>query len=144
MKTSDRGLDLIRFFEQLRLTAYRDAVGVLTIGYGHTANVREGQRITEAQADAFLAEDVSWAEDAVLNGVTTPLTQNQFDALVSLVFNIGAGAFATSTIRRLLNAGLYREAAEEFPRWRYAKGKVLAGLVNRRAKERELFLEGTA
>lgn len=141
MIISKTGLSLITDIEQLRLTAYRDSAGVWTIGYGHTRWAVEGMQISAAKALEFLAQDVAEAESAVNRLVSVPLEQHQFDALVSFVFNIGVGAFKTSTIRRLINerADPMRIAAE-FLRWVYAKGKKLAGLETRRRKERLLYL----
>jgi lysozyme len=140
MTISDAGLNLIKRFEGLRLTAYDDGVGIATVGYGHTKGVRLGDKITEEQATDFLRVDVAEAADAVARLVTVALTQNQRDALISLVFNIGTGAFEGSTLLRKLNAGDHAGAAEEFTRWNKGGGRVLAGLVRRRAAERELFM----
>lgn len=140
MRVGSAGLDLIKGFEKLRLTAYLDAVGIWTIGYGHTRSALSGMQISEARALMLLDQDLDIAESAINRLVRVPLKQNEFDALVSLVFNIGADAFKTSTILRLLNerADPARVAAE-FMRWVYAKGKKLAGLERRRAAERLLF-----
>ncbi|MEY5099149.1 MAG: hypothetical protein RJA36_1868 [Pseudomonadota bacterium] len=142
MKLSDAGLSLIKRHEGLRLKAYPDpGTGgePWTIGYGHTQGVQPGQEITEAQAEDYLREDVYWAEDAVRDHVKVALEQHEFDALVSLAFNIGAGAFARSTLLRKLNDGDKAGAAAEFARWNQAGGKVLPGLVKRRADEAALF-----
>lgn len=141
MNISKAGLDLITSIEQLRLTAYRDAVGVWTIGYGHTRWAVEGMQISAAKALEWLAGDVAEAEAAINRLVTVPLEQHQFDALVSFVFNVGVGAFKTSTILRLINDRADSMAiGAEFLRWVYAKGKKLAGLETRRRKERLLYL----
>jgi lysozyme len=138
MQVSPAGLDLIKRFESLRLKAYYCPAGVLTIGYGHTdPEVRIGQTMHPDAAEYLLELDATKASRA-LKGLR--LTQNQFDALVSFVFNLGAGAFRTSTIRRLLVDGLYGQAADQFPRWVHAGGRKLAGLVIRRDAERTLFL----
>lgn len=139
MKTSDRGLALIREFEGLRLTAYQDAVGVWTIGYGTTRGVKKGQKITDAQAEELLREDVARFEPEVLRLVKVPLSQSQFDALVSFAYNLGSKNLGGSTLLRMLNAGDYKGAAGQFERWNKAGGKVLAGLTRRRAAERKLF-----
>lgn len=141
MDVSPRGLKLIQEYEGLRLHAYQDSVGVWTIGYGSTKGVQPGDEITEAQAIELLAADVDRHADGVRRAVNVTLNQNQFDSLVSLVFNIGIGAFQRSTLLRKLNAGDYQGAAEEFLRWRYAGGKELRGLVRRREAERAMFLE---
>lgn len=139
MQISKAGLDLIKQFEGLYLKAYRCPAGVPTIGYGHTAGVAMGQVITQQQADDYLRRDVRQFERAVERQVSVPLTQGQFDALVSFAFNLGEGALAQSTLLRLLNAGDYAGAAAQFDRWNKAGGRVLPGLVRRRAAERALF-----
>ena len=139
MQISKAGLDLIKQFEGLHLKAYRCPAGVPTIGYGHTAGVAMGQTITQQQADDYLRRDVRQFERAVSRLVSVPLTQGQFDALVSFAFNLGEGALAQSTLLRLLNAGDYAGAAAQFDRWNKAGGRVLPGLVRRRAAERALF-----
>lgn len=144
MQTSERGLQLIREAEGLRLKAYRDSVGVATIGYGHTGRmspppVFANTSITRAEAEAYLLSDVKACEEIVRRNVAVPLTQGQFDALVSWVFNLGEGNLRVSTLLRKLNAGDYKGAAKEFERWVYAGEKVLPGLVTRRQAERELF-----
>lgn len=141
MQISKAGLDLIKQFEGLYLKAYRCPAGVPTIGYGHTAGVAMGQTITQQQADDYLRRDVRQFERAVSRLVRVPLTQGQFDALVSFAFNLGEGALAQSTLLRLLNAGDYAGAAAQFDRWNKAAGRVLPGLVRRRAAERALFEE---
>ncbi|MGH2412338.1 MAG: lysozyme, partial [Microcystaceae cyanobacterium] len=123
-----------------RIAAYLDSVGVPTIGYGHTHGVYLGMIVTRAQAEDFLKQDLSEAESAASQLVKVPLNDNQFSALVSFVFNLGAGALAQSTLLRELNAGNYTEAAEQFLRWTRAGGQQLAGLVRRRHTERALFL----
>lgn len=147
MKISKAGLDLLKVYEQgphggFARKAYKCSGGVWTIAWGHTRGVKEGDTCTAEQADAYLLDDVAFAEGAVNRLVEVPLTQPQFDALVCLVFNIGAGAFAGSTLLRLLNAGDYTGAANQFPRWNKSKGVILNGLVARRADEKALFLTG--
>jgi len=134
------GLNLIKDFEGCVLTAYDDGVGVLTIGYGHTQGVTWGQTITQAQAEKLLMQDLKYFEQSVTNLVKVALTDNQFAALVSLAFNIGTGAFANSTLLRLLNRREYQAAADQFQRWVNGGGKEMAGLVRRRNAERNLFL----
>lgn len=138
MNTSPAGAEIIKKAEGLKLKPYLCPAGVLTVGYGHTGNVKG--TITEAEAEALLKADLLKFEEAVLKHVRVPLKQHQFDALVSFVYNVGTGAFANSTLVKLLNQGKYKEAADQFPRWNKSNGKVLPGLVTRRAKERELFL----
>jgi lysozyme len=143
MKTSPQGLAMLQSFEGCKLSAYRDGRGVWTIGYGHTRGVAEGLTCLQAQADAWLAEDIAPAEQGVTRLVQVPLVQGQFDALASFAFNCGVAALAASTLLRKLNAHDYRGAADEFPRWVHdAPGNVEPGLVARRAKERALFLQG--
>jgi len=139
MKTSEKGFELIKHFEGLRLHAYQCSAHVWTIGYGHTAGVQPGDNIIAEQADAFLRQDITESERNVGRYVTAPLTQGQFDALVSFVFNLGAGNLHSSTLLKKLNAGDYSGAAEEFPRWVNAGGKKLPGLVQRREAEKALF-----
>lgn len=141
MKTSPAGRDLIRKSEGLRLEAYDDGAGTLTIGYGHTP-ASPGQRVTHAEAEALFAADVLTAEAAVRALITVPLSQAQFDALVSFTYNLGADRLRDSTLRELLNAGDYRGAQSQFRRWIFGNGKVMDGLRRRRAAEAELF--GTA
>lgn len=142
MRCNEAGLTLIKRYEGLSLTAYRCPAGVLTVGYGSTGpHVKEGMTVTPGQADALLRKDVRAAEEAVTRMVSIPLTENQFSALVSLVFNIGAGNFRDSTLRARLNAKRYFDAADEFPRWNKAGGRPLAGLTKRREEERALFLK---
>ena len=143
--TSADGRKMIQGFEGLRLNSYDDGAGVWTIGYGTTVypagiKVIRGQTITQAQAEMYMQHDLKKFEKAVNDLVTVPLNQNQFDALVSLVYNIGIGAFAKSTLLARLNKGQYIDAAQQFDAWKIAGGKVMQGLVNRRAKEKRLFL----
>ena len=140
MKTNQAGLDLIKHFEGVRLKAYLDTGGVPTIGVGHTKGVKMGQTASEAQVDAWLKEDLAHAEATVLKLVKVKLSDNQFAALSSFVFNLGEGQFAKSTLLRKLNAGDYNGAADEFLRWNKDNGKVIAGLTRRREAERKLFL----
>lgn len=127
---------LCKLFEGCHLTAYADPVGIVTIGYGHTRTAKAGMVITQAQAEALLAEDLAGARASVRALVDVPLTPGQEDALTLLVYNIGSGNFSGSTLRRLLNAGSYSGAEEQFARWRKAGGKVFKGLVIRRCAER--------
>jgi lysozyme len=149
MKTGSRGLALIKQFEGLRLDAYQDSVGVWTIGYGHTAAAgppkpRRGMRISRAEADAILARDLGKYETAVENCIHRPMEPNQFDAMVSLCFNIGLGAFAKSRLVRLFNAGDEDGAARAFLSWTRAGTQRLSGLRRRREAEKRLFESKTA
>lgn len=146
MQVSQSGVDLICDFEGLRLNAYDDGVGVWTIGFGTTIypggiKVKKGDVCTEAQAKAYMAHDLKKFELAVNTAVTVALNQNQFDALVSLAYNIGTGAFGKSTLVKKLNAGDFKGAADQFNVWINAGGKKMQGLVNRRAREKALFLK---
>lgn len=140
MQISNKGIELVKGFEGCRLEAYRDSVGIPTYGYGHTHGVKMGDVITGQQADKYLREDLQVAELTVNASVKVNLSQGQFDALVSFVFNLGYGNFVKSTLLKKLNTGDYDGAANEFGRWVLAGGKILPGLVNRRAAEREIFL----
>ena len=134
-----RGLALLKRFEGLELKAYRCPAGVWTIGYGSTGpHVKPGMVITEAQADAQLQKDLDRFEDAVAKAAPG-CTQDQFDAMVCLAYNIGIGAFLGSTLLKLHKAGEYRRAAEAFGSWIYANGKALPGLQRRRANEADLY-----
>ena len=139
MKTSQRGINLIKQFEGVRLTAYKCPAGVYTIGYGHTRGVKRGMRITEEEASAYLTADLLNSEKAVerYDGVYH-WNQNEFDALVSFTFNCGA-----ANLRSLLRNGRRNRAqiAATLPLYRKAGGKVLKGLERRRATEKALFLE---
>jgi lysozyme len=141
MKTNDVGRALIEHFEGLRLAAYKCPAGVWTIGYGHTKDVKRGQKITPQEADALLMADLYEFEDGVCKAVGLAKTsENEFSAMVALAFNIGLGAFRTSSVARLHKDGRHAEAAAAFKLWNKANGKVLAGLVTRRAAESELYL----
>lgn len=148
MRTSDNGITLIKAHEGLRLDAYPDAGygwARATIGYGHTSAagapaVVRGMRITASEADAILRRDLQAFEAHVRRLITAPLSQNQFDALVSFTVNLGPGNLESSTLRRKLNAGDYAGAADQFAVWNMSNGRVLPGLTRRRAAERTLFL----
>ena len=141
MNISENGINLIKRFEGCRLKAYRCPAGVLTIGYGHTgSDVSNGMVISQEKAENMLKMDLTVHCNNVSKLVKVPLTQNQFDALVSFEFNVGYGALSTSTLLRLLNQGKYTEASKQFERWVYAGGKPLEGLKKRRIAEKELFL----
>ena len=139
MKLGERGTEMLKYFEGCKLTAYQDSVGVWTIGYGHTKGVYDGMTITQDQAEQMLLSELEEYEGYIENMVTVPLTQNQFDALVVWVYNLGPTNFKNSTLLKELNAGNYNAAGQEITRWNKAGGKVLAGLVKRREAEAELF-----
>lgn len=141
MKTSDEGIALIAQFEGFRKQAYVCAGGKWTIGYGHTKGVKEGDVITEAEGLQYLREDVADAENAVRKWVHAPLRQNQFDALVSFVFNVGAGNFASSSLLREVNfdADDFADIRPRFMAWVYAKKRKLEGLGRRRKAEADMY-----
>jgi lysozyme len=146
MTSSPAATDLIKQFESLRLDAYLCPAGVWTIGWGHTVGVREGLRITEDLAEGFLRRDIAQVNQGLAKVIHAPLTQGQYDALVSLCFNLRGGALRLPSIApRLvakLNAGDYQGAADELLDIDRANGQVLPGLVRRRVAERALFEAG--
>lgn len=144
MQMSAKGRAALSNFEGCVLRAYQDSVGIWTIGVGHTAAAgppvpRAGMTISAAEADAILTGDLRRFEVGVERLARVPLTQGQFDALVSFAFNVGLGALENSTLLRKLNAGDYAAAALEFMRWDKAGGRRLAGLTRRRAAEAAMF-----
>jgi lysozyme len=148
MQVSSAGIALTKSMEGCSLTAYPDpgtGTEPWTCGYGHTGpDVKPGMTITQAQADAWLEADLARAGQAVNGLVHVELTQNQFDALCDFVLNVGAGNFRSSTLLRLLNAGDVQGAADQFGKWVFASGHIMAGLVRRRSAERTLFLKPDA
>ena len=139
MKTSPKGIALIKEFEGLRLKAYLCPGGVWTIGYGHTAGVKPGMVISEVQAEEYLKADLI-AFERYLNGLGLALNQNQFDALVSFIYNVGTGNFSSSTLLRKVRANPQDNSImDEFLRWVYSKGRVLPGLQRRRLAEMKLY-----
>jgi lysozyme len=143
MKISQRGIDFIKEAEGLRLKAYRCSANVLTIGYGsttHNHEITEGMTITLREAEAMLIYDLREFEKAINDSVKVRLTQSQYDAVCSLVFNIGIGAFKKSTLLKKINAGDFSGAAKEFAKWDKVKKKPVKGLTARRAKEASLFV----
>ena len=146
MKISQKGIDFIKSHEALRLKAYQDSKGVWTIGWGHTKGVKPGDVITRAQAEQFIRDDFAWVErtlnaDLVIGRDNPLVTQNEFDALCSLVFNIGSQAYLDSTVRRKIKQGDKMAAARAFKLWVYSEHKFVQGLANRRADEMRLFLQ---
>lgn len=142
---NEDGIIIVKSFEGLELRAYRDPVGIWTIGYGHTSmagppDVYPGMVITEAEADRILRRDLDLFEAGVKRGLTISTTADQYSALVSFAFNVGLGAFRDSTLLRKHNAGDFAGAANEFLRWVYAGGQFLPGLERRRKAERALYL----
>jgi len=136
------GLTMIAGYEGLRTTAYLDPVGIPTICYGHIKTAKLGQTKTKQECIDLLHEEAKEYVDGVKRYTYVPLSQGQLDALVSFSYNVGLNAYRNSTLRRKLNAGDYCGAAREFPRWNKAGGKVLPGLVKRRAEEQRRFMEG--
>jgi lysozyme len=137
---SDSGLSLLQAYEGLMLTAYSDSVGIPTIGYGHTRNVKIGDEITREQAIDLLREDVVYAENCINNEITqVRLSQHQFDALVSFVFNVGCSAFRNSTLLKKLRMGDFEAAQHEFGQWTRAGTDHPLGLIKRRAAEADWF-----
>ena len=139
MKISKNGLDLIKHFEGCELEAYKCPAGVWTIGYGHIKTAVEGMTITQHQADEMLIEEMNEYEGYINNSVRVDLTQNQFDAMVSWVYNLGNGNLNTSTLLKVLNSGDYAGVPEQMLRWNKAGGRVLEGLTRRRQAEADLF-----
>ena len=139
MKISQEGIALIKKFEGCELEAYKCSAGVWTIGYGHTKDVVEGMTITQEQAEEMLVEELHEYEKYVNESVTVALSQNQFDALVSWVYNLGPANLKASTMLKVLNSGKYEDVPAQIKRWNKAGGKVLEGLVRRRAAEACLF-----
>ena len=143
MEYSSDGLHLTERFEAdggPRLSAYRDPRGILTIGWGHTAGVVEGQTCTLQGAEDFLQADIAWAQSEVNRLVRVPLSQDEFDALVDFTFNCGAGNFDHSTLLALVNENDMTAAALEFDKWDHCAGQIVAGLLRRRQAETEEFL----
>lgn len=144
MKTSTRGKNLIKKYEGLHLTVYRCPAGILTIGYGHTKTAQPSMKINKEMAEILLEQDLTDVENAIKRLVKVPLSQNQFDALVSFIFNIGETKFSKSTLLKYINENKILQAGEEFMKWTKARQpgglKELPGLVKRRAEEKTLFL----
>jgi len=139
---SANGIKLLQGHEGLRLNTYKDAVGVLTIGYGHTgSDVKPNMTISKARAVELLIKDIETAENHVKRYVKVPITQNMFNALVSFTYNLGGGTLRKSTMLTLLNEKKYNKASEEFDKFVFAGGKKLTGLVNRRTDEKQMFLK---
>jgi len=140
MKTSQEGIDLIKRFEGCKLESYLCPANIWTVGYGHTgSDVTQGLKISQGTAEILLRQDLGKFEDAVTK-YAGKAHQNQFDAMVSLCYNIGQGNFSKSSVARLHRNGQYTGAAAAFLLWNKGGGKILAGLVNRRKAERNLYL----
>ena len=140
MNISQKGLDLIKKYEGCKLYAYRCPAGVLTIGYGHTKGVKAGQAITQAQAEQFLREDIRPLE-TLLNDMRLNFKQNQFDALISWIFNLGAANFKSSTMyKKIIAHADDLDITDQMVKWYNAAGKPLLGLKKRRVEEANMFL----
>lgn len=139
MKASENAYNLIRKFEGCKLFPYMDMVGVWTVGYGSTTEVVPGEKISQAEAEDRLVEDIEVAEKCINDAVTVPLTQNQFDALVSWVYNLGCKRFRQSTMLQKINSKHWQEASVELRKWDMAGGRHVDGLMRRRAAESKLF-----
>lgn len=140
-KLDEAGIQFVKDREGLRLKAYDDGGGVWTIGYGHVKGVKKGQVINTATAEKLLKSDLAEFEGAVDALVNVELTQNQFNALVSFAFNVGVGAFRKSTLLKVLNQGEYGKVPNELSKWVKDNGKVVQGLVKRRALEAAMFMD---
>lgn len=154
MRMSDHGRELLTEWEGSSHEVYQDVAGLPTIGVGHLLTrdeltsgkilifgepIKFHDGLTSLQIDRLLTQDLAGAEGAVNSGITVALNQNQFDALVSFVFNVGRQAFYTSTLRKILNDGKYVKVPEQLRRWNRSGGKVVQGLINRRENEIKLF-----
>lgn len=142
LSLSAAGISFLQQHEGLVQLVYPDPVGIPTVCWGHMdPALKAGTRYSKARCEALLKMDTMSAHKALADLVKVPLSQNQYDALVSLVFNIGRDAFSRSTLLRKLNDGDYDGAAEEFPRWSYAGGRKIQGLLSRRIDEQALFIK---
>ena len=139
MQISEEGKNLIKKFEGCELEAYKCAAGVWTIGYGHIKTAVEGMKIDQATANELFDEEMGEYETYVNTAVTVPLSQNQFDALVSWVFNLGNGNLKASTMLKVINSGDHAGVPAQIKRWNKAGGKVLEGLIRRREAEALLY-----
>jgi lysozyme len=147
MKMSETGLELLKEFEGLRLKAYRDAAGIWTIGYGTTSAagvgiIKGGMLISKAEAENMLRRSLASYERAVSNSIKVEISQQQFDALVSFAYNVGIEGFRRSSVLRHVNARDFDRVPQSLSLWIKSKGKVLPGLVSRRAREAKLFVKG--
>tara|TARA_R100000426_G_scaffold16153_1_gene14882 strand:+ start:597 stop:1034 length:438 start_codon:yes stop_codon:yes gene_type:complete len=139
MNISKEGLSLIKKFEGCELEAYLCPAGVWTIGYGHTKDVKEGDKINKEEADYLLQEEMIEYESYINDFVEVPLNQNQFDSLCSWVYNLGPTNLKNSTMLRVLNEEKYADVPQEIKRWNKAGGEVLDGLIKRREAEAKMF-----
>ena len=139
MKISQEGISLIKKFEGCEYNAYKCAADVLTIGYGHTKDVKEGDLVTQQEAENLLTKDLEEFEGYVLDAVEMPMIQHQFDAMVSWTFNLGPNNLKSSSMLTVLNKGDSEDVPAQIKRWNKAGGKVLEGLTRRREAEALLF-----
>ncbi len=139
MNTSAEGISLIKKFEGCELTAYQCSAGVWTIGYGHTKGIEEGMEISQEEAEQMLVDELHEYENYINKYVTAPLSQNQFDAMVSWVYNLGPANLKASTLLKVLNAEDYDGVPAQIKRWNKAGGEILDGLIRRREAEARLF-----
>ena len=139
MEPSQACIDLVKEFEGCKLDAYQDVVGVWTIGYGHIEGVKQGDTISQQEADIILMSDLHDKAEEVSKLIHYDVTQNQFDALVSFAYNLGVGNLASSTLLKMINAGSADAAADQFLRWDKAGGVEVEGLERRRKAEMELY-----
>lgn len=142
MQISEKGIKLIKFYEGFKQSSYRCPAGKWTIGFGSTKGVKRGMGISEAHATTWLIRDANEAADAIARLVTVKLTQDQVDALISFIYNLGIGAFTESTLLKKLNEGDYAAVPNELNRWIYSGDNVLPGLVYRRKAEGILWSTG--
>ena len=146
MRINEHGIEIVKNFEGISLKPYLCPANVWTVGYGATVGSDGGpidpdmEPISETEAEALLLRDLESSEGWVSRLIKTALTENQYSALTSFTFNVGAGALQRSTLRMKLNRSEYENAADEFPKWKFANKRILAGRVRRRAAERALFL----
>ena len=140
MKPSNKSIELVKHFEGFESAAYLCPANVWTIGYGHTKDVQPGDEWSESNADHMLEVEMEEYEGYIHDSVTAPINQDQFDALVSWVYNLGGGNLKASTMLKVLNAGQYEEVPAQMMRWNKAGGKVLEGLTRRRQAEANLFM----
>lgn len=142
MVPSQAIVEFVKRWESCKLTAYRDAVGVLTIGYGRTRDVQQGDTITQEQADEWIVDELVEYAEGLARYIGRPTTQQQADALLSLAYNCGVDAIGMSGVMARHNAGLWQECADRFLLWNRAGGRVLRGLTKRREAERDVYISG--
>lgn len=142
MRLSQKGVEFIKKYERLRLDVYDDGYGYLTVGWGHRVGAKPvAMTISRIEAENLFSADVGAIENALGKLLTMPMPQNKYDAVVSLVFNIGVGNFSESSMLKMINTNLLNKAAGEFGRWIFAGGKPSAGLIKRRAEEALMYIQ---